>query len=268
MQQNVTEIWGLMLQIGDPGGAFVRGVFQPIAFNSIWQNSQGKKTPHSSASGSGVYQSTLTDLVWKNPEGPGHSSVLDTLQKLAEQNVSDKYPGPRLSVNMVVNTHNNLPPTYLFDQEKFQAMNARGVPADVTNKLQDLATFSILKGEQVGQIPTSNYVNYLLKTLLGEQVANQYGETILDVTKQPYDTVMPTNFTYGHVVGSIGPAGVDEPEYAVPVRTLAPLVPLGPNDPPPPIYFAPAKLRSNGLTLDLGNSLKVELPGRPHGRKS
>lgn len=244
MQQNVSEIWGLLLQVGDAAGAFVRGTFEPISFNGIWGNAQGQDAPHSSASGSAVYQSTLTNLVWN----AGGSSVLATLQKRSPK---------RLSVRLVVNAHNNAPQNYLFNATTFAAMTAAGVPQAVVNQLQVLGTYQQMSNSTAGLIPTSAYVNFQLNLLLGEQVAKQYGETILAVTKQPYTPSTPYAFNYGQLVGTLGPAGDDEPTYVVPARTLA----------PPPggsCFFAQAKLRAEdaALTLDLGNSLPVELPGQ------
>lgn len=259
MQQNVSEVWGLMIQIGDPGGAFVRGTFEPVAFNGIRQNAFGPKAPHSSASGSAVYQSTVTNLVWQNPEGRDHSGVLATLRGLAERNVTRKYPDPRLSLRMVVNAHNNAPQQYFFNAETSAAMIAAGVPRDVVRRLQVLCTFVQMADSESsppGLIPTTSWVNFQLTTLLGEQVANRYGAQIRAATKKPYETVMPTRFNYGLLIGTLGPAGPDEPTYAVPARTLAQV----PNS---MCYFAPAKLHENALTLDLGNSLPVETPGDP-----
>lgn len=245
MQQNVTEIWGLMMQIGDPGGANVQGTFEPVAFNGIWQNSQGKDTPRSSASGSAVFQSSLTNLIWN----VGDSDVLKALQACSPN---------RLSVRLVVNTHNNIPQGYLFDQTTFPLMTAAGVPQAAVDRLQEFSAYRQMANSTPGLIPTSSYVIFLLGQYLGEQVAAKWCDTILRVTKQPYDTVMPTEFNHGQLTGAIGPAGADEPIFMVPARTLAPTTGS-------PCFFANAKLHPDNLalTLDLGNSLPVELPGRP-----
>ena len=57
-QQNVSEVWGLEVQIGN-GDTMVHGQFTAISFNAIWQQGQGPTTPRSSASGSAFYQSQL-----------------------------------------------------------------------------------------------------------------------------------------------------------------------------------------------------------------
>src|ERR1700755_3109094 len=49
MQQNGSEIWGLMMMFGGFSGPSVQGAFTPIAFTDIWMNSQGANSPRSSA---------------------------------------------------------------------------------------------------------------------------------------------------------------------------------------------------------------------------
>ncbi len=267
MQQNGSEIWGFTVMIGDFGGAYVQGTFTPIAFNGIWGNSQGPNTPRNSASGSAVYQSTLTNLKWN----VGNSAVLQALQARSPN---------RLSIRMVVSAHNNAPQLYAFTSSTFQSMLAQGVPQDVLGKivsLQDYVMNVDKDGKPVapgrGFIPTLSYVNALLEQLLGQSTAQTYGPTILAVAKQPYTpwidygTGQPLpeqplyDFNYGKLVGSVGPCLEDEPTYAVPARTLAP-----PAD-QPLTWWAQASLdvesATPSLTLDLANSLPVRLPGRP-----
>ncbi|HEX5753091.1 MAG TPA: hypothetical protein VFZ09_43220 [Archangium sp.] len=268
MQQNGSEIWGMTVMLGDFSGAWVQGVFSPVAFNGIWGNSQGPNTPRNSASGSAVYQSTLTHLKWN----VGNSAVLKALQARSPN---------RLSIRMVVSAHNNAPQLYAFTTATFQAMLAQGVPQAVLDKLVSLQDYVMnvdSNGKPVapgrGFIPTQVYVNSLLEQLLGQSTAQQYGPVILEVTKQPYapwidySTGKPLpeqplyDFNYGKIVGSVGPCLDDEPSYAVPARTLAP--PVGSKS---PAWWAQAQLDLDGstpsLTLDLANSLPVRLPGRP-----
>ncbi len=209
MQQNTSELWGLLLQIGDPAGPFVRGTFEPISFNGIWGNAQGQSAPRSSASGSAVYQSSLTNLVWN----AGDSAVLKALQEQSPQ---------RLSVRMVVNAHNNAPQNYLFDTATFNAMSSAGVPESVVDQLQVLADYKQQMTDcKSGLIPTSSYVNFQLRQLLGQQVAQQYGAAILQATQQTYTPATPYNFNHGQIVGTVGPAAAGEPTYFVPARVLA-----------------------------------------------
>jgi len=268
MQQNGSEIWGFTIMIGNLGGAHVQGTFTPVAFNGIWQNSQGENTPGSSASGSAVYQSTLTNLQWN----VGGSSTLQKLQALSPN---------RLSIRMVVSGHNNAPQLYAFTNATFQAMQSKGVPQSVLSKLTSLQDY-VMNVDKDGNprppgrgfIPTLNYVNSLLDQLLGQSTAEQYGPAILDAAKQPYnpwhsDEKPSYDFNYGKVIGSIGPCLDGEPTYAVPARTLAQPAGLDLKDPKnnPFGWWAQAKLdlasSTPTLTLDLGNSLPVELPGRP-----
>ncbi|HYO67479.1 MAG TPA: hypothetical protein VEU33_15495, partial [Archangium sp.] len=268
MQQNVSEVWGLTVMLGDFSGAWVQGVFSPVAFNGIWGNSQGKNTPRNSASGSAVYQSTLTNLKWN----VGNSAVLQALKARSPN---------RLSIRMVVSAHNNAPQLYAFTPATFHAMGAKGVPQAVLDKIVSLQDYVMNvdstgkpKGQGRGFIPTPSYVNALLEQLLGQSTAQQFGPVILEVTKQPYkpwidySTGQPLpeqplyDFNYGKLVGSVGPCLDDEPTYAVTARTLAP--PTAENF---PAWWAQARLdlesSKPSLTLDLANSLPVALPGRP-----
>ncbi|RKG62478.1 hypothetical protein D7X30_04105 [Corallococcus sp. AB011P] len=268
MQQNGSEIWGFNVIIGDISGANVQGVFTPVAFNGIWMNSQDPNTPRSSASGSAAYQSTLTNLKWN----VGNSAVLQALQKASPH---------RLSIRLVVSAHNNAPYLFAFNSATFQAMQAQGVPAAIVDKLAILQDYVMnVDGDGKpldpgrGYIPTQMYVSSLLEQLLGQATAQQYGPTILAVTQQPYHpwinytTKEPLpqqplfNFNYGKLVGSVGPCLDDEPTFAVPARTLAQIP-----HPRPAVnaWWALAQLNLDStpsLTLDLGNSLPVQWPGR------
>lgn len=286
MQQNGSEIWGLTLMLGNFGGPYVQGMFTPVAFTGIWQNSQGDNTPRNSASGAAVYHSTLTNLTWN----AGGSAVLGELQ-LASPN--------RLSIRMAVSAHNNAPQIYAFTDATFDAMKDRGVPKDVRDRIRPLKEYVMNLDEHgnpkppgFGYIPTIEYVNYLLAQLLDQGAINQYGATILSVTKQPYhpwinyetgqplpETEQPKYaFNYGKIVGSVGPCFDGEPTFVVPARTLSPVPaprrqttaeppPAPPAPPGPSGWWAQAKLDLDvsppSLTLDLANSLPVELPGRP-----
>ncbi|MBE4748860.1 hypothetical protein G4177_11880 [Corallococcus sp. ZKHCc1 1396] len=271
MQQNGSEIWGFTIMVGDFSGAYVQGLFTPVAFSGIWGNSQGPNTPRNSASGSAVYQSTLTHLKWN----VGNSAVLQALQARSPN---------RLSIRMVVSGHNNGPQLYAFTPATFQTMQAQGVPAGVLDKITSLQDYVMNVDPQgnplpppapgKGFIPTLSYVNSLLNQLLGQSVAGQYGPTILAAAQQPYapwvdyGTNLPLSeqplfaFNYGKMVGSIGPCLDEEPQLAVPARTLAP--PVGSQS---YAWWAQATLELEGsqpsLTIDLANSLPVRLPGRP-----
>ncbi|NOK17512.1 jacalin-like lectin [Corallococcus carmarthensis] len=270
MQQNGSEVWGFTVMIGDISGAYVQGLFTPVAFNGIWGNSQGPNTPRNSASGSAVYQSTLTNLKWN----AGDSAVLQALQKASPN---------RLSIRLVVSAHNNAPQLFAFTPATFQTMQAQGVPPAILDKLASLQDYVMnvdSTGKPVapgrGYIPTQMYVSSLLDQLLGQSTAEQYGPAILAATKQPYQpwinysTQQPLpeqplyDFNYGKLVGSVGPCLDGEPTFAVPARTLAQI--QNPN-PALSAWWAQAQLNLAGstpsLTLDLANSLPVRLPGRP-----
>lgn len=247
MQQGVSEIWGLVMQIGDPAGAHVTGTFQPAAFDAIW-----KKAKASSVGGSvplsAVYQSTLTELRW-NVAG---SQLLRKLNEVSPN---------RLSIRLVVDSHNNNPQIYLINEKTLGWLAQHGLPPKVLEKLTPLTTYN----GNSDRIPTSSYLNLQLRLLLGEELAEQHGKTILEVTALPYSPPTPTDFGHGRLIGAIGPAGEHEPAYAVPARRLAPPPPQ-PHDEPPisnDCFFAAATLDAEArrLSLDLGNSLPVEQPG-------
>ncbi|MCG8460520.1 MAG: hypothetical protein MI919_29920 [Holophagales bacterium] len=250
MQQNVSEIWGLTVQIGDPGGACVSGTFEPVAYDHAWVRAQGENAPQNSASGSAVYQSSLTNLRWQ-------VETSDALQQLMQISPD------RLSIRLVVNSHNNAPHEFELNEKTMQGLRKPlhglpAVPAAVLDKLQVLKTYN-----GTGTIPTSSYVNLQLRLLLGEADAQKYRERILAGTqKKPYKPDAPSDFGYGKIFGSIGPAAEGEPIYAVPSRMLAPLSPPAPT-PTNPAFFAPAQLdaKAGRLTVDLSNSLPVEMPG-------
>ena len=285
MQQNGSEIWGFTLMLGNFGGPSVQGTFTPIAFNGIWQNSQGDNTPRNSASGAAAYVSTLTNLTWK----VGNSAVLQSLHAVSPN---------RLSIRMAVSSHNNAPQIYAFTDATFTAMSAQGVPGGVLDKIQPLKAYFMNLDQyglpkQPGYIPTIEYVNYLLAQLLDQGTIGQYGATILRVTLQPYQpwinyaTGEPLpeqprySFNYGKIVASIGPCLDGEPSFVAPARTLSPIPapqrqttatpPEPPPEPPPPPgpsgWWAQAKLDLGlpqpSLTLDLANSLPVRLPEHP-----
>jgi hypothetical protein len=279
MQQNSSEIWGFTLMLGN-FGANVQGLFTPVAFNGIWMNSQGPNTPRSSASGAATYLSTLTNLKWN----VGSSEVLRRLHAVSPN---------RLSIRLAVSAHNCAPQIYAFTDATFVAMEEEGVLPAVREKIEPLKKYFMnLDGDQPkdpGDIPTIEYVNYLLAQLLDQGEINQYGATILRVTKQPYypwinySTGQPLppdeqslyDFNYGKIVGSVGPCLDGEPSFAVPARTLAPVpapqrettAEVRESSAGPTGWWAQAKLDVEAtpptLTLDLVNSLPVRLPGRP-----
>jgi hypothetical protein len=278
MQQNGSEIWGLTLMLGNFGGAYVQGLFTPVSFNGIWMNSQGDNTPRNSASGAAAYQSTLTNLKWN----VGSSAVLQKLQAMSPK---------RLSIRMVVSGHNNAPQLYAFNDTTFAAMSAQGVPSAVLAKIEPLKAYFMNldegKPQSPGNIPTIEYVNYLLAQLLDPGAINQYGATILSATQLPYkpwinyQTQEPLpeqpllDFNYGKIVASVGPCLDGEPTFVVPARSLSPIPApqrqtTSTRPPPPPVpagWWAHSKLdllaSPPSLTLDLANSLPVRLPGRP-----
>lgn len=256
-QQNVSEIWGLSLQVAGLGPNpssiqnFVRGDYIEGPFNAIWL--QSLKGPRSSASGSGVYQSTLTDLAWDTSATPA-SPFLTALNTASAD---------ALSVNFVVNSHNNSPPLYSFNDTTFTALAAApyNIPSAILTKLDPMKHYiqNIGLGDNRGDVPTESYVNHQLNMLLGQQDANTYGAQILAGTKAPYNPGdIATTFPTGLITGTIGPQISTAPTYYTPSRTMAPLTNSK-------CYFAPFNAIASGsntlVTLNLGNSLVTNSPG-------
>lgn len=252
-QQNVSELWGMRIQVAGPVPSanplveLVSGDYEAGSFNAIW--AQAQKGPHSSASGSGVYQSTLTNLNWNVGNTP-KSRFLAELKAKAPQ---------MLSINFVVNAHNNAPPIYAFNDDTFKAMQGApyNIPLAIIIKLAPMAQYVQNTGRTKGDVPTESFVNHELVRLLGEADAKQYGPDILQATTTKYDPGnIDTAFTRGLLKGTIGPSEAEAPTFYTPGRTLAP--PSGSK-----CYFAPFNFdqQEQRLVLNLGNSLPTNTPG-------
>ena len=253
-QQNVSEIWGLTLRIAGPGANpssinnYVSGTYKAGPFNAIWV--QAQNGPRSSASGSGVYQSTLQNLNWDTQSAPT-SRFLSELQKQSSQ---------QLSVNFVVNAHNNAPQIYQFNDQTLATLAEapNNVPKAVVAKLQPMTNYIQNVGTTLGDVPTASYVSFALNQLLGQADAERYLPIVLKVTKAPYNPGnIDTEFPTGLVTGTIGPQASAAPVYYTPSRTLAP------KDNNQMSYFAPVQFDSDKklLTLNLGNALSTNKPG-------
>jgi hypothetical protein len=265
MQQNVSEIWAMTVQIG--GASNLVGSFSAISFYSIWGQAQGPNAPQSSASGSGVYQSTL-----KNTQLNGGAGGSKFLQYFADN------PTANLSINFNVNTHNNAPPVWRFSDETFAAMRSAQppVPDSVLEKIKPMQQLvqnltesngdpeiSIpAPGKPRGNVPAQDFVLFMLKQYLTTQEYNANINTILAKTAVPYTGSTSEDFLYGLTTGTIGPAETDEPAFFVRNRMLNPQ-PGTPAWPGSPAWYAPFVLSDDGKTiqLNLGNSLPTELPG-------
>lgn len=253
-QQNVSELWGLTLQVAGRGANprsianFVRGDYVEGPFNAIW--AQSLKGPRSSASGSGIYQSQLRNLSW-NIDSLPQSRFLATLNATSPDH---------LSVNFVVNAHNNSPVQYGFNPDSFEKMKnpPYNIPQAILNKLLPMQNYIQNEGRTRGNVPTQSYVNHEVTRLLGQADAEKYLNPILKATLLDYnpgniDTAFPT----GYVKGTLGPL-TETPVYYTPSRTMAP---VGRSI----CYFAPFNAASVNnqsiITLNLGNALATNKPG-------
>lgn len=141
MQQNVTEIWGMNVQIGG-ASANLAGNFTAVSFCAILGQAQGKHAPHSSASGSGVYQSKL-----KNTKLSGADLSAKNKTAFLKKSKFFKYfadhPTASLSINFNLNTHNNNPPIWRFNAQTFQEMAddaKKPAPQDVLQNMAPMQT--------------------------------------------------------------------------------------------------------------------------------
>ncbi|MFZ6759509.1 hypothetical protein ACO0K9_20070 [Undibacterium sp. Ji50W] len=267
-QQNTSEIWGLSLQVAGitakPGSIsdFVRGDYVAGSYNAVW--AQAINGPRSSGSGCGVYQSSLTNLSWTTAPKP-QSKFLSQLQQQSPK---------QLSVNFVVNAHNNAPVIYLFNTATLRALVTKGVPANIVAKLEPMTQYSMGLDDQgkpanLGQVPTESYVNNRLTILLGQADADTYRATILATTLAPPPSPVPppninTLFPTGLLTGTIGPLATAIPMFYTPSRMMAPI--KVPNS-RAQCNFAPfcTQVLSNSnevlITVNLGNSLATDKPG-------
>jgi hypothetical protein len=266
MQQNVSEIWAMTVQIGG-AASNLTGSFAAVSFYAIWGQAQGQNAPHSSASGAGVYQSTL-----RNTQLNGGAGGSKFLQHFADN------PTANLSINFNVNTHNNRPPIWRFNDDTFAAMRKAQppVPDSVLAKIQPMqqlvqnltepggtpATGTPAPGSPRGDVPAQDFVLYMLKQYLSTQEFNDNINTILAKTALPYTGSTTEDFLFGLTTGTIGPATTDEPVFFVRNRMMNPQ-PATPAWPGSPAWYAPFVLSDDGKTiqLNLGNSLPTELPG-------
>jgi hypothetical protein len=247
MQQNVSEWWGMTLQVGMGGiGGKLVGNFEPIAFNNIWGAADGQK--YGSAAGAGVYQSTLTDVQLE----PGNSPVLKQLVRtLGTRNC--------LSIRIQVRAFNGVDSSYdLTTQNLVQLRSGalKPLPPDVWTQLQTISQYE--QGAPAttpkGVIVATQYLNFLLQRWLGQAAAAQWGDLIRTSTKVAGPpSPVSTAFTYGKLVGTIGPSVPSEPRFFSAQRMMAP-------GPAGNANFAPFQLAGDVLSIDLSNALQTQNP--------
>ena len=258
-QQNVSEIWGLTMQVAglDPGSEsirnFIRGDFAEVCYHNIW--AQATDGPHSSASGAGAYQSLLTNLAFDVDSAPGSRGLGLLASRSPDQ----------VSVLFTVNSHNNSPPIYRFNQETFTKMGGLGVPDTVLDKIAPLKQIIQNVGSTPGDVPTQAYVNYLLNRMLSTTEVTSYLSIITEATEQPYDNEgMPTDFTFGYVTGSIGPQEQPAPVHLSAVRMMGPVTQSQSGIKVTCNYAPFQTVKSDTgviVTVDLSNALLTRKPG-------
>ncbi len=205
MQQNVSEVWGMNVGIGDAIG----GDFMKVAFIGIWL--QAKTIPPGDTAGSAFYQSVLTHLT----EGKGMSHL--AVESRFVRTIADEAV---LSMSFVLRAHNSNPQIYLLDEKTMAEMEKQGVPKSELEKLKPLTFYASHPTSPAGAIPTESYFQ---KLLARQKVDSKYVGTITTVAKQPYTPATPYPFTHGQVAGSIGIQRSDEPAHvAAGSRMLTP----------------------------------------------
>ncbi len=248
-QQMVSELWALCIQVGG-NDAYLKGDFSPAAFTNLWGQCQVDPPPSSTAL-TANYQSTLHNI---SSEGLSNGSKF--LQYF-EQN-----PAAELSINFAVSAHNNNPQLYDFTPSGFQKLQAAGVPQDVLTAIEPLQKFQQNQGDPnqpKGQLPTKDFVVYILQQFLSVEQYNANIDTILATSIMPYTPYSDFDYTFGQVVGTVGTSAATAPTYMVPSRMLYP--PKGVDL----AYYTPFSVSSDGLTvtLNLNNSLATSAPGAP-----
>ena len=253
MQQNVTEIWAMTVQIG-ADSANLTGKFAAISFSSIWGQAQGENAPHSSASGSAIYQSTLKNTKLNGPAGKSKF-----LQHFADN------PTAEISLNFNVNTHNNAPPIWSFNGTTFEAMRKakKPVPDSVLTKIQPLQRLIQNVGSNLGDIPAQDFVLFMLQQYLTKDEFNANIDTIMATTEQAYTGSTSEPFLYGLTTGTAAPTTKEEPTFFVRNRMMNPQTSWISQQASNPCNFAPFVTSACGksIVINLGNSLPTELPG-------
>jgi len=258
-QQGVSEIWGMKIQIGD-NDTYIRGDFAPAAFNSIWKNVQGPNTTNASPYFSVTYQSALLNL-----ETNGLSGKSRFLEYF------DQNPAEKLSINFMIDAHNNNPVIYYFNESTFESLEAAGVSEEIRGKIKPMQKLKIQSGDPkiLGEIPTKDFVTYQLQQYLNTEEYNSNIDVILGITKEKkYQPSTPYDFSFGFICGTVGTSSAEAPDYFVPSRILttynnkqtvnkqqSPYFGL--------VNFAPFSIGEDGrrISINLSNSLPVKSPG-------
>lgn len=245
MQQNVSELWALKLQLGGENG-FPFGDYHVTAYTDIWIQVIAGQGDYA---GSGIYQSTLTFEQTTIAANPRLADLLNAMGGKTNE----------LSIAFVLRSFNGNAYRYLFDREiTFPVMASLGIPEAIIAKLEPLTHYyqhsPASPNAEAGLIPSTHYTEKLIKTILGNSDANQYRDAIQQATIQPYIPSTPFDFTWGQVFGTIGPAFDNEPAF-MPKRMLAPVKESG-------VHYAPAALSPDGniVNIHLGNALPSTQP--------
>ncbi len=251
MQQNVTELWAMTLELPD-STSIALGDMIPSAYSNAWiQVVEGR----GDYAGSVQYQTVieLDDATIENSP---------MLQQLAGEGGLNGNQN-KLSVGFVVRAYNSSSYNYLVSEETRFAMNNAGVPTDVTDKLIPIESYYqySIETSQAGQIPTTAYFDKLLVKYLTKVEVAQYSTLIKANAVLPYTPRTEFDFTYGQVFGTIGLNLPQEPDFMTANRMLTPESVTTATD-PYDAFFAPFALSAAGdcVSVNLGNSLPSTQP--------
>ncbi|MGH1343699.1 MAG: jacalin-like lectin [Nannocystales bacterium] len=256
-QQNVSEWWGLNLQIGlSASTGKLGGDFEGVAFRNIWPQADGKT--YGSGAGGGVYQSVLTNV----KIDPGTSNVLTALSGY-----------DTLSVRIHLRSYNGTDATYNCTAANLATLRTKtqadgglsNLPDDVWTNLQTLCLYHDLASQKsdptkCGIIYTTVFVNYLMQRWLGQVAYGSYGDQIRTATYQAPSPTVTTAFSCGRLVGTIGPYSSGEPKFFTAARNMGPpsagsgaFTPMGP--------YSNFHVSDDGiLSADLVNALATANP--------
>ena len=249
MQQNVTELWGLALELGGSTPQKL-GAFVPTAYSNAWVqviNGQGDYA------GSAQYQSVLEI----------DQAMLDASPLLQELAGTTNAELSQLSVAFVLRAYNASSLNYLINDANLQALNQAGVPSSVTDKLIPVKSYN--KGPvgsgTPGQIPTTSYYTKLVNSLITAEESTQYLAQILKTTLLPYKPNTDFDFTWGQVFGVIGNFEAGDAPFFAADRMLTPPS-VSTDTASYAAYFAPFTVSASGdrVTLNLGNALPSSKP--------
>jgi len=161
-QQMVSEIWGLIIRIGQGDTNFVKGDYEVAAFTNIWFN---RSTDKSGDAGAGAtYQSIIKNLEW-SIENSG-SRYLKELKETSADNLSiqftvDRYDGNHKSPNFTIGrmvgaigpVFENEPKHHILGRQLFQKTSTSNYAMAIVDEKLKEVTLNFSNSVQFGIAP-------------------------------------------------------------------------------------------------------------------